>query len=116
MRGKRLANDGPVATSRTTLDLERVAATASLLLLLADRIGRDGAPMPLSLTVHDASNVFTLCRLFCIGNQRLTLSVVAMGGQLTPTAIDPALVKFNATLLNRLALGVAPSTAANPLA
>src|SRR5271165_2908398 len=88
-----------IAASSATQDPERLGATASLLLLMADRIGRDGAPTPLSLMVYDTSNTTTLCRLFSVGNQRLTLTVVSTGGQLSPSVVDPALVKLNAMLL-----------------
>jgi hypothetical protein len=89
-----------IAASTTTKDPEKLGATASLLLLLADRIARDGSPAPLSLMLFDAGNTTTLCRLFFVNNQRLTLTVVANGSELTPAAIDPALVKLNAMLIS----------------
>lgn len=88
-----------VAASSTTKDPERLGATASLLLLLADRIARDGSAAPLSLMLYDTANTTTLCRLFFVDNHRMTLTVVANGSELTPGAIDPALVKLNAMLL-----------------
>ena len=91
----------PLAASSGTRDLERLGATASLLMLLADRLSRDGSPAPLSLMVHDAANKVTLCRLFHVESQRLSLTVISVGGQLTPAALDPALVKLNAVLLNK---------------
>jgi len=90
-----------IAASSTTQDPERLGATASLLLLLADRIGRDGSPAPLSLMVLDAANLTTLCRFFTAGNQRLTLTVVATGGQITPSIVDPALARLTSMLLNK---------------
>lgn len=91
----------PVAASTGLREPDRLGATVSLLRLLADRIGRDGAPAPLSLMVHDAANVTTLCRLFSAGGQRLALTVVSAGRQLTPSAIDPALARLNGMLLGR---------------
>jgi hypothetical protein len=88
----------PLASSSNTRELERLCATASLLFLLADRIARDSAPAPLSLMVHDESNTVTLCRIFRVGDQRLSLTAVSAGVQLTPTALDPALVKVDAVL------------------
>ena len=88
----------PLASSSNTRELERLCATASLLFLLADRIARDSAPAPLALMVHDESNTVTLCRIFRVGDQRLSLTAVSAGVQLTPTALDPALVKVDAVL------------------
>lgn len=91
----------PLAASSNTQDLERWGATTSLLLLLADRMSRDNAPAPLALMVHDEANKVTLCRLFRASDQRLTLTAASTGAQLTPTALDPALVKVSAVLSNR---------------
>lgn len=95
-------NEGlPLAASSNARDLDRLGATSSLLLLIADRLGRDDAPAPLSLMVHDGANMVTLCRIFKVGDQRLALTAVSPGGQLTTTALDPALVKVDAALANR---------------
>lgn len=90
-----------IGASSATQDPERLGATASLLVLLADRLGRDGAPSPLALMVHDTANTTTLCRVFTVGQQRLTLTVVAAGSALTPSAVDPALARLTAMLLNK---------------
>jgi hypothetical protein len=90
----------PLASSSGARDLERLGATASLVFLLADRIGRDSAPAPLSLMVHDEANTVTLCRIFRVAEQRLALTAVSSGAQLTPTALDPALVRIAAVLSN----------------
>ncbi len=91
----------PLAASSNTQDLERWGATTSLLLLLADRVGRDNAPAPLALMVHDEANKVTLCRIFRASGQRLSLTAASTGTQLTPTALDPALVKVSAALSKR---------------
>lgn len=91
----------PLAASSNTQDLERWGATTSLLLVLADRLSRDDAPAPLALMVLDEANKVTLCRLFRASGQRLSLTAASTGAQLTPTALDPALVKVNAVLSNR---------------
>lgn len=91
----------PLASSSGSRDLDKLGATSSLMLLLADRMGRDGSPAPLSLMVHDSANRIVLCRLFHVENQRLSLTAVSVGGHLTPAALDPALVKLNAVLVNR---------------
>ncbi len=88
----------PLAASSNSKDLERLTAISALVLLFAERIGRTGGPVPLSLMVHDESNMATLCRIFRVGEQRLLLSAVATGTQLTPTALDPALSKVDSVL------------------
>ncbi len=91
----------PLAAGTGTQNQDRLGATASLLLLLADRMGRDGSPAPLSLMVHDAANTTTLCRLFQVENQRLMLTVISPGADLSPAVLDPALVRLNRALLSR---------------
>jgi len=88
----------PLASSNNARDLDRLGATTSLLFLLADRIARDKAPAPLSLMVHDEANTVTLCRIFRVGSQRLSLTAVSTGTQLTPMTLDPALAKVEAVL------------------
>lgn len=90
-----------LAASSGTQDPERLGATAALLMLLADRVARDGAPAALSLMLYDSAHTTTLCRLFSVDDQRMTLTVVARGADLTPAAIDPALVKLNAMLVSK---------------
>lgn len=91
----------PLAASSAARNLDRLGATSSLMLLLADRLTRDGTPAPLSLMVHDAANGVTLCRLFHVDNQRLSLTAVSVGDQLSPAALDPALAKLDSVLLAR---------------
>ncbi len=90
-----------IAASGGTQDPERLGATASLLLLMSDRIARDGSPSPLSLMLYDTANRTTLCRVFQVDSHRMTLTVVADGSDLTPAALDPVLAKLNAMLLSR---------------
>lgn len=95
-------NEGwPLASSSNGQDLDRLCATASMLMLIADRMGDSGAPAPLSLMVHDAANTATLCRIFSVGDHRLALTAVSPGALLLSTALDPALVKVDAALLQR---------------
>ena len=96
-----------VAASSATQDSERLGATASLLLLMADRIASSGSPAPMSLMLYDTANSTTLCRIFQVDSHRMTLTVVARGADLTPAAIDPALVKLNAVLLSKDAAAAA---------
>ncbi|MBK8336298.1 MAG: hypothetical protein IPL03_06760 [Sterolibacteriaceae bacterium] len=95
-------NEGwPLAASSNAQDQDRLGATASMLLLIADRMGDTGAAAPLSLMVHDAANTVTLCRIFSVGDHRLALTAVSPGTLLLSTALDPALVKVDAALLQR---------------
>ncbi len=91
----------PLAASSNAKEADRLAATSSLLLLVADRLSRDSAPAPLSLMVHDGANVVTLCRIFKVDDHRLALVAVSPGAQLSPTALDPALTRIDAVLSNR---------------
>lgn len=91
----------PLAASSNTREPERLAVTASQLLLLADRLDRNGASAPLALMLHDETNTTTLSRIFHVGAQRLSLTATSTGAQLTPTALDPALAKVDEILLKR---------------
>jgi hypothetical protein len=87
-----------LGASRNAKNLDRLTVISAMVLLFAERIARDGGSAPLSLMVHDEANMATLCRIFHVGDQRLLLSAVATGAQLTPTALDPALSKVDAVL------------------
>ncbi|PWB82676.1 MAG: hypothetical protein C3F11_10705 [Methylocystaceae bacterium] len=99
-----LSNDEGLllAVNRSAQDIDRLLATCSLLVLVGDRIaGSDGAA-PLSILVYDEGNSTTLCRFFRAQDQRLALTAVANGGQLTPTMLDPALAKLGTVLSESL--------------
>jgi hypothetical protein len=81
----------PLAASTDARELERLAATTALMVLMADRIGGSGAPTPLSLMIHDAEDKETLCRIFRVREQRMLLTAVARGRALSPLALDAAL-------------------------
>jgi hypothetical protein len=90
-----------IAASTAIFEPERLAATTALLVMAGKRIGRDGQYAPNSLMVHNGDNTTTLCRLFSAGGQPMTLTVVAAGGDLPATAVDPALVRIGAVLRKR---------------
>lgn len=92
-------NGLPLSASSNARDLDRLAATSSMVLLFADRIGRDNMPTPLSLMVHDEENKETLCRIFNVGGQRMLLTAVSRGMNLTPTTLDSTLSKVDSVLL-----------------
>lgn len=89
-----------IAASTNSENLNRLTAISTLVLLFAERIGREVGPAPLSLMVHDESNMATLCRIFYVGEHKLLLSAVATGSQLSPTSLDPALAKVDSVLLS----------------
>lgn len=86
------------ADSGARQDVERLAAVSSLMLLMTERIAGPDRPAPRSIMVHDESNVTTLCRIFRVRDQRLSLTAVSEGARLTPTALDPALTRIEALL------------------
>ncbi|MER2606723.1 MAG: hypothetical protein ABTQ29_12885 [Siculibacillus sp.] len=83
----------PLAANAKAQGIDRQAANSSMILLLADRMSGADRPAPQSILVHDVSNTTTLCRIFAVNDQRLSLSAVTSGARLTPTALDPVLVK-----------------------
>jgi len=88
----------PLAANRGTPDLGPLLATASLLLLVADRITGHQAAAPRAIMIHDETDATTLCRIFRIQGQRLSLTAVTNGARLTPTVLDPALARVDAIL------------------
>lgn len=88
----------PLATNDKAIDVDRRAADVSLVMLLADRMGSGERARPMSVMIHDEANSTTLCRLFHVQDRRLALSAVSSGARLTPTALDPALVKVTSLL------------------
>jgi len=88
----------PLAANRGTPDLGPLLATASLLLLVADRIAGHQAAAPRAIMIHDETDATTLCRIFRIQGQRLSLTAVTNGARLTPTVLDPALARVDAIL------------------
>jgi hypothetical protein len=89
----------PLAANSSARESDRLAAVSALLLLMMDKIAGNDLPPPLSIMLHDESNSTTLCRIFHVRDQRLSLTAVTGGARLTPTALDPALAKVNAALL-----------------
>ena len=87
-----------LAASRNAKNLNRLTAISAMVLLFADRIGRNGGATPLSMLIHDEANMATLSRIFQVGEQRLMLSAVATGAQLSLSALDPALAKVGSVL------------------
>jgi hypothetical protein len=88
----------PLAQSHNAWDLDRIVGASTFLLVLAERLARDGAPAPLSLMMHDEENTVILCRSFRVRGARLLLTAAAVAAELTPTALDPMLSKVEKIL------------------
>jgi len=88
----------PLAASSNCWDLNRLTVISSLTLLLAERIGRDGAPAPLSVQIHDEADMATVCRIFKVNGQQLLLTAVTSGASMNAAILDPALKKVASCL------------------
>lgn len=91
----------PLATSSNAWDVDRLAGVSAHLSVLADRLGRNGGPAPLSVMLHDEDNQLTLCRIFRVRDKRLILTAVSTGAELSTSALDPALAKVDAALTSQ---------------
>lgn len=90
-----------LAANARAHDSERIAASSSFVLLIADRMSGADLPAPRSVMIRDEADRTTLCRVFKVQDQRLTLTAVATGQTpLMPSALDPALVKVAGVLAN----------------
>ncbi len=88
----------PLAASAGAADVEELAGTAAYFLTLADRAERTSTALPLSCLVLDDANRMTLHRIFRVGDARFTVSAVARGQGLPPTALDGALAPLERVL------------------
>lgn len=79
-------------------NLDRIAVNSSFVHLAADRISSNHFPAPLSIMVHDIANQTTLFRIFEVQDRKISLTAVSAGSQLTPTTLDPALMKVSGML------------------
>lgn len=88
----------PLSFSSGTGNPERYAGLSSVLMTLIERLAREPGPAPVAVLVHNAANEQMLSRLFHVSHQRLMLTAVAPGSDLSATALDPALHKLEAVL------------------
>jgi len=77
---------------------ERLAAAATRLSLVAEKISGEHDMAPLSVMLRDASDATTLCRIFRVQDQTLTLTALSNDPRLTSVALDPALAKVQVAL------------------
>jgi hypothetical protein len=88
----------PLAGNSAAQDLDRIAVNSSFILLMADRIGSNNFPAPISILARDTAGRTTLYRIFEVQGQRISLAAVSSGANLTPTTLDPALAKVSGML------------------
>ena len=88
----------PLASNRTSKNLDRLAAASTRLAVVADQVAGEEGRAPLSIMVRDASGATTLCRIFRVQGQRLALTAVSNDQRLTSVALDPALMKIESAL------------------
>jgi hypothetical protein len=81
----------PLAASSTASNIDALSGTAAFFLTMAERAERAALPLPLSCVLLDTANRITLHRVFTVGGARYTLSGVARGSNVAPSALDPAL-------------------------
>ncbi len=91
----------PLAASAAARDADVIAGVSSLVLSLADRIARTGAPAPTSVLVRDGGGQLTLHRIFAVGGERFLVTAVSTGAELSTTALDPALAALESALVRR---------------
>jgi hypothetical protein len=87
-----------LAANASAQHLDRLLATAGLLQSVADQIESRDGPAPRAIMIYDEANSIILCRTFRAMDQKLALLVITSDAQLTPAALDPALVNVQAML------------------
>ncbi|CCE02078.1 conserved exported hypothetical protein [Bradyrhizobium sp. STM 3809] len=88
----------PLAANTTGRHTERLAAAATRLSLVAEKVSGEQHVVPLSVMLRDASEATTLCRIFRVQDQTLTLTALSNDPRLASVALDPALAKVQVAL------------------
>ncbi|MGJ5181610.1 hypothetical protein ACQR16_32250 [Bradyrhizobium oligotrophicum] len=88
----------PLAANTTAHHTERLAAAATRLALVAEKIADENHIAPLSVMLRDSSEATTLCRIFRVQDQTLTLTALSSDARLASVALDPALAKVQVAL------------------
>ncbi|WP_315736825.1 MULTISPECIES: hypothetical protein [unclassified Bradyrhizobium] len=88
----------PLAANTTAHRTEQLAAAATRLALVAEKIADETHIAPLSVMLRDASEATTLCRIFRVQDQTLTLTALSNDARLASVALDPALAKVQVAL------------------
>ncbi|CAL79287.1 hypothetical protein BRADO5615 [Bradyrhizobium sp. ORS 278] len=88
----------PLAANTAGRHTERLAAAATRLSLVAEKVSGAHDVAPLSVMLRDASEATTLCRIFRVQDQTLTLTALSNDPRLASVALDPALAKVQVAL------------------
>jgi hypothetical protein len=88
----------PLASNRTSKNTDRLAAASTRLAVVADQISGEEGLEPISIMLRDASGATTLCRIFRVQGQRLSLTAVSNDLRLTAMALDPTLIRIETAL------------------
>jgi hypothetical protein len=88
----------PLAANTAGRHTERLAAAATRLSLVAEKVSGEHGVAPLSVMLRDASEATTLCRIFRVQDQTLTLTALSNDPRLASVALDPALAKVQVAL------------------
>lgn len=89
----------PLAANSTARHLERLAAAATRMALVAEKIAEAHGAAPLSVMLRDSSDATTLCRIFRVQDQKLTLTALSNDSRLASVALDPAVTKIELALM-----------------
>ncbi len=89
----------PLAANSAARHLERLAAAATRMALVAEKIAEAHGAAPLSVMLRDSSDATTLCRIFRVQDQKLTLTALSNDSRLASVALDPAVTKIELALM-----------------
>lgn len=88
----------PVAASAAADRAEPLAAVASMVLTMADRVTASGSPEPRAVLVHDAEHRTLVHRVLRARGERFLLTAVGHGTALGVDALDPAVSRIERLL------------------
>lgn len=87
------------------------AGLSALVLTITDSSAQIGAPLPLSVTVHDTENQIIVTRIFEVDGERFLLTAVSKGRFVQPNVLDPALSKIETLMEDWAAAQLLPAAA-----
>lgn len=89
----------PLAANSGARHAERLAAAATRMALVAEKIADADGTAPLSVMLRDSADATTLCRIFRVQDQRLVLTALSNDSRLVSVALDPAVTKIELLLV-----------------
>jgi predicted regulator of Ras-like GTPase activity (Roadblock/LC7/MglB family) len=85
----------PLAANTGAVEVDRIAAAASRVLILADRVASGGRPAATSVMLQDEAAQTMMFRIFTAQKQRLALAVASASElRATPASLDPAVARI----------------------